>query len=135
MLQHADVIGFIPCHSLEQAERFYSRTLGLPVQSNDGFALVLGAAGDVTVRCVLTSSFTPQPFTIFGWNVPDLDAMAAVLFESGIPPRRYPHLEQDEQGIWTAPNGNRVLWFTDPFDNLLSVSQHAAQQSARVPCA
>jgi len=36
---------------------------------------------------------------------------------------RYPHFEQDELGIWTAPGGAKVYWFRDPDDNLLSLSQ------------
>ena len=30
---------------------------------------------------------------------------------------------QDEQGIWTAPNGVKVAWFKDPDRNVLSVTQ------------
>jgi hypothetical protein len=29
---------------------------------------------------------------------------------------------QDELGIWTAPNGDRVAWFKDPGGNTLSIS-------------
>jgi len=32
-------------------------------------------------------------------------------------------MEQDEHGIWTAPSGARIAWFTDPDGNTLSVAQ------------
>ena len=124
MLAQATVIGFIPCRSLEAAEQFYARTLGLPVQTNDGFALVLRAPGGVTIRCVQAPPFTPQPVTIFGWEVPDIAAASSDLQAAGITPLRYAHFEQDERGTWTAPNGDRILWFADPFGNVLSLSQH-----------
>ena len=31
---------------------------------------------------------------------------------------------QDENGIWTAPTGDKVAWFKDPDGNVLSISQH-----------
>jgi hypothetical protein len=36
---------------------------------------------------------------------------------------RYEGLDQDDQGIWTAPDGARVVWFKDPDGNILSVTQ------------
>jgi predicted enzyme related to lactoylglutathione lyase len=32
-------------------------------------------------------------------------------------------MEQDDFGIWTAPGGGRVAWFSDPDGNTLSVSR------------
>jgi len=45
-------------------------------------------------------------------------AARAVRFE------RFPGLEQDAQGIWSAPSGARVAWFQDPDGNLLSVAEY-----------
>jgi hypothetical protein len=36
---------------------------------------------------------------------------------------RYPHVEQDGDGIWTAPGGLRIARFKDPDGNILSVAQ------------
>ncbi len=124
MLAKATMIGFIPCVSLQEAEQFYVGTLGLPVLAYDSFALVLSAPGGATIRCILAPPFTPQPFTIFGWEVPDIAASVTELQAAGVAPLRYGHVEQDEQGVWTAPDGARVAWFADPFGNVLSLSQH-----------
>ena len=125
MLAQAPPIGFIPVTDFSIAETFYSGTLGLPLASRDSFALVLKAASNVMLRCVLVDpAFTPQPFTIFGWEHPNLTAASRTLSAAGVTPLRFPSFEQDEHAIWTAPNGDRVLWFRDPFGNTLSLSTH-----------
>lgn len=42
----------------------------------------------------------------------------------GIGFEKYPGLEQDEQGVWSAPGGAKVAWFRDPDGNLLSLSEY-----------
>jgi hypothetical protein len=37
--------------------------------------------------------------------------------------KAYEGYEQDEDGIWTAPNGRQVAWFEDPDGNIISLSQ------------
>jgi hypothetical protein len=38
---------------------------------------------------------------------------------------KYSFLEQDDVGIWNAPDGTaKVAWFKDPDGNVLSISQH-----------
>ena len=46
----------------------------------------------------------------------------ARLAEKGVRFTRYPAMDQDELGIWTAPGGDRVAWFTDPDGNTLSLT-------------
>ncbi len=124
MLAHYDVIGFVPVRDLALAERFYAGRLGLETVGNDGFALVLRANGTM-IRCVLLPDARPASYTILGWEVPDIDRAAADLKSAEIEPRRYDFFEQDEAGVWTAPDGSKVVWFEDPDGNVLSLSQHA----------
>ncbi len=130
MLANYDIIGFIPVRDLARAESFYAGQLGLQVVGNDGFALIVrstavgGKPGNM-IRCALTPDATPQPFTILGWEVPDISAAAAELQSTGVEPKRYGFMQYDDLGIWTAPNGSKVLWFEDPDGNILSLSQHA----------
>ena len=130
MLASHPIIGFVPTSDLAVAEAFYHRTLGLPIAERNPFALVLSAPGGSSIRCIQAPPFKPQPFTVLGWEVPDLPAAAAALLQAGIEPILYPHFEQDEQGIWTAPGGDQVLWFHDPEGNVLSLSQHVRKASA-----
>jgi catechol 2,3-dioxygenase-like lactoylglutathione lyase family enzyme len=126
MLGKASVIGFIPVRDLKAAETFYSGALGLEVVGNDGFALVLNGGSGSMIRCVLTPDAEAQPFTILGWEVPEMRTKVAELKSAGINPKIYPHFSQDGDGIWTAPDGSQVLWFNDPFGNVLSLSRHGA---------
>ena len=126
MLGSADIVAFIPTRTPDKARQFYEKTLGLKFIVDDRFALVFEANG-VTIRVVNVSGipdYKPFPFTILGWNVADIVGEAKALQKTGIKLERYPGLEQDELGIWTAPGGTKVAWFKDPDGNTLSLSQH-----------
>jgi catechol 2,3-dioxygenase-like lactoylglutathione lyase family enzyme len=123
MLSQCSLIGFIPTSDAARARQFYVETLGLRFVSDDQFATVVQAGGS-KIRIANVGAFTPMPFTILGWEVADIAAEVATLTVAGVVFSRYPFLEQDEAGIWTAPSGDRVAWFQDPDGNTLSLSQH-----------
>ena len=122
MLASVDIVAFVPTKDAEKARAFYEGVLGLRFVKDDGFALVLDANG-IMVR-VAKAQFTPAPFTILGWQVPDIEKIAAALQAKGVQFERFGFFEQDALGIWTAPTGDKVAWFKDPDGNILSVSQH-----------
>ena len=124
MLAGAGVIGFAPVRDLAAAEAFYCGKLGLKKQEVNEFALVLEGAGGTMIRCVLAPDFTPQPFTILGWEVVGMAAAVAELKGAGVTPLIFPHFNLDKDGVWTAPNGDKVAWFKDPDGNVLSLSEH-----------
>jgi hypothetical protein len=66
--------------------------------------------------------FTAQPFTVAGWQVPDIDATVSALAGRGVEFNRYDGMAQDDLGIWTAPGGDRIAWFKDPDGNTLSLT-------------
>ena len=39
-------------------------------------------------------------------------------------------MEQDELGVWTTPGRDKVGWFKDPDGNVLSVTEHAEQETS-----
>jgi catechol 2,3-dioxygenase-like lactoylglutathione lyase family enzyme len=120
----AKLIGFIPTRDAARARAFYESTLGLRFVSDDEFALVFDSNG-TTIRVVRAPEFTPLPFTLLGWEVPDIEAAVAGLAAKGVQFTRYSFLQQSPSGVWTAPgNAARVAWFPDPDGNLLSLSQH-----------
>jgi catechol 2,3-dioxygenase-like lactoylglutathione lyase family enzyme len=125
MLANASVIGFVPVSDMKVAEAFYAGKLGLKVIDRDyPYALVLESNGNM-IRCALAPGAKPQPFTVLGWQVTDIHAAVKDLIAAGIQPIRYSFLEQDTDGIWTAPDGGGlVAWFNDPDGNVLSLSQH-----------
>jgi catechol 2,3-dioxygenase-like lactoylglutathione lyase family enzyme len=103
------------------ARAFYEGTLGLRVIAETPFALVLDANGTM-LRVTPVPELVAQPFTIAGWAVPDIDAVARALAEKGVEFTRYDGMAQDELGVWTSPNGDRIAWFKDPDGNTLSLT-------------
>ena len=122
MLSSNKIVGLVPITDAARAKTFYADKLGLNFISEDPFALVFDANGNV-LRLTKMKEFTPQRFTILGWEVPDIEAAVRQLMANGVKFERYEFVKQDELGIWTAPGGTRVAWFLDPDGNNLSVSQ------------
>jgi catechol 2,3-dioxygenase-like lactoylglutathione lyase family enzyme len=120
-------IGFIPTANPAAAREFYEKTLGLTFESDDQFAMVFRVGpGRTMLRIARTPSFTPAQYTIFGWEVDDIHTAVRDLTARGVEFQRFSFLEQDPQGIWSAPGGASVAWFKDPDGNTLSLSQHPA---------
>ena len=116
------IIGFVPARDLKKAKTFYHDVLALPFLSEDEFALVFDAHG-IKLRVTKIDHFTPQPFTILGWEVQDIRKAASELEAKGVRFERYGMNGQDERGIWTAPGGSLVAWLKDPDGNVLSLTQ------------
>jgi len=66
---------------------------------------------------------TPAPYTVLGWSVADVAAAVRNLETRGVVFARYARFDHDEKGIWTAPTGARVAWFTDPDGHTLQLTQ------------
>jgi catechol 2,3-dioxygenase-like lactoylglutathione lyase family enzyme len=123
MLGSANIVAFIPTKDAEKARAFYEGVLGLRFVKDDGFAMVLDANG-IMVRIAKMQEFAPAQFTILGWQVSGIEAMARALQAKGVHFEIFGFFKQDELGIWTAPTGDKVAWFKDPDGNILSISQH-----------
>jgi catechol 2,3-dioxygenase-like lactoylglutathione lyase family enzyme len=108
---------------LTQARAFYEQTLGLPVISEDAYALVANVGG-VRVRLTKVPAVQPAFYTVLGFEVRDTQATVHHLSQAGIKFEHYAFLgaAQAADGIWQAPSGTHVAWFKDPDGNLLSVS-------------
>lgn len=124
MLDSANLIAFAPITDPQRARSFYEGVLGLRFVSQDPFALVMNANG-TTLRLAIVQSFTPQPFTMLGWKVPNIAETVAALAKKGVAFERFSGMQQDALGIWSSPSGAKVAWFTDPDGNVLSLSEFA----------
>jgi catechol 2,3-dioxygenase-like lactoylglutathione lyase family enzyme len=122
MLSDAHLIAFVPSTDLDRSRAFYVGVLGLEEQSSTPYACVLFAAG-VQLRITLVGELRPQPFTVLGWQVADARAAARTLERQEVSVVRYQGMDQDADGIWTTPSGDRVAWFRDPDGNTLSVTE------------
>ena len=113
-------------HDTDVARRFYEQVLGLEVVEDTPFALVVDANG-TRVRITPVPELVPQPFTIAGWEVSDITGTARTLADRGVRFFHYDGMDQDDLGIWTAPSGDRVAWFSDPDGNTLSLTTFAGR--------
>jgi catechol 2,3-dioxygenase-like lactoylglutathione lyase family enzyme len=122
MLESALPVALVPSTDLSRARDFYAGALGLPVQDVSSFACVF-RAGPIRLRVTKVDELTPQPFTVFGWEVTAIHETIAGLAGRGVRFVRYEGMDQDPAGVWTAPAGAQVAWFRDPDGNLLSLTQ------------
>ena len=122
MLESSDLVAFVAATDLGRARVFYEQTLGLPVLEQDDFACVLDAHGTM-LRVTAVREVAGGGYTVLGWHVTDIVAAVRDLAARGVTFLRYAGLSQDEHGIWTAPSGAQVAWFTDPDGNVLSFTQ------------
>ncbi len=123
MLSAGKLIGFVPTANSNRAREFYEGKLGFKFVSDDQFALVM-QAGESTVRIAKVEKFMPAQYTVMGWEVTAIEATVKWLNGRGVTFEKYPFVQDQKQGIWTTPNGDKVAWFKDPDGNVLSLSQH-----------
>jgi hypothetical protein len=78
------------------------------------------------LRVTKVDTLEPQPFTVFGWQVPDIRSTVAALAAADVACLRFEGMDQDPAGVWTTPGGDQIAWFHDPDGNTLSLTQFAA---------
>jgi catechol 2,3-dioxygenase-like lactoylglutathione lyase family enzyme len=89
MLSSGKIVGFIPTKDYDKARAFYEGKLGFEFESLDKFALVMSVGGHM-IRIVKIPNFTPLLGTILGWQVENIETVAAWLRDRGVPPEKYP---------------------------------------------
>lgn len=76
----------------------------------------------VRVGAEVTVTASP-PSEAVGWGVRDIERVASALEARGVTPIRFEGAAHRPNGVWTAPNGDQVLWFADPDGYPLAVVQ------------
>ena len=122
MLTTNDVIAFSATTDLARARTFYEGVLGLHVVDENAFACVFDANGTM-LRVTAVAQVARPGYTVLGWSVTDIAATVTELEARGITFARYDGMDQDAQGVWTTPNGDRIAWFADLDGNVLSLTQ------------
>lgn len=125
MLSDATITAVIATTNPARSRGFYNDTLGLRLVSDDQFAIAFDCNG-IELRIQKVAQVLPHPFTALGWRVPDIREAVLGLVTRGVTFERYSCLRQDGHGVWQAPSGARVAWFTDPDGNLLSLTERGA---------
>lgn len=124
MLGSSDLVALIGVADLEKACAFYCGVLGLDIVGEDSHAVTVDAHGTL-LRLTGVGTPTPAPYSVLAWRVDDIGSAVDGLAGRGVVFARYDGVEQDGQGVWSAPDGSKVAWFLDPDGNNLSVVQFA----------
>ena len=123
MLAAAKPVCFVLAADLPKARAFYTDTLGLTETGEDPFAVSYDLAGTL-LRLTKVEGHTPNPHTVLGWQVSDIEAAIDALVAKGVTFAIYEGYGQDARGVWTHPaSGAKVAWFLDPEGNNLSLTQ------------
>lgn len=122
MLTESDSISFVATLDPVKSRAFYEGTLGLPLISDEYYALVFELNGHI-LRIAKVDELAPAKHTILGWQVSDISATAKSLGASGVVFEQFDGMDQDALGIWASPSGAKVAWFKDPDGNVLSLTE------------
>ncbi len=124
ILGESKLVAFAATIDAVKARAFYEGVLGLRLVSDESpFALVFDARGTM-LRVTIVPELHPDPFTVLGWDVDDIEGAVKSLTAAGVAFLRYPGLnDSDPLGIWTAPSRARIAWFHDPDRNVLSLTR------------
>lgn len=114
-------ISYIHATDVQRARAFYQDILGFEIVSADA-DVVSARYGGAPVRIITVEQHKPGPMTVFGFETDDIAAFVGDLKSRGVITERY-NRDQDSQGVWTGPDGEKVAWFKDPDGNMLSVIQ------------
>jgi catechol 2,3-dioxygenase-like lactoylglutathione lyase family enzyme len=129
VLRDADLVAFAAATDLEASRRFYADVLGLELLDSNPSTNVFDANG-TRLRVIRVEQLGEVPYTVLGWRVEDIHATIATLESRGVEFLRYPGFEQDAAGVWRAPSGNLIAWFSDPDGNGLSLEQPSVDLDA-----
>jgi catechol 2,3-dioxygenase-like lactoylglutathione lyase family enzyme len=122
MLENSKAYSGIGVRDVDEAQRFYGETLGLPVEvvEEEAGLLMVQLAGERPTLLYRSPGMTPASYTVLNFPVDDVEATVDALAARGVEFERYDGFEQDEKGISHGP-GPTIAWFKDPSGNVISV--------------
>ena len=121
-LSRTIAVAALPVASLNDASSWYRDHLGaVPAETNPGGSLYQCGGG--TKFFMYESQFAgTNEATALMLQVPDLDEAIADLRSKGIRFEEYDFGElKTVDGVFTAPDGSRNVWFKDPDGNIIGV--------------
>ena len=110
-------------NDLEEAKKFYGKTLGLEVsESEEGLNLQIKGGNDIFIY--LKPDHAPATFTVLNFVVDDVDRTVDELAKLGIRFQIYNkgELKTDDKGIFQGKP--KIAWFKDPAGNFLSILEN-----------
>ncbi len=130
MLHDAQLVAFLATTDLDRSREFFVEHIGLSCIEQTPYACVFDVQG-TPLRVTLVNEMRAAPYTVVGWVVDDIAECVRALANHGVNLERFAGMAQDDIGVWTTPGGDRVAWFKDPDDNVLSLTQFATGAGQR----
>lgn len=111
---------------IKAAQKFYSETLGLPVDATpEGMEITV--AGGQRIFVYPSSENKPAAFTILNFSVDDIVKTVDALAAKGVKMEQYDmeYVKTDAKGIARSEGGGptAMAWFKDPAGNIIGVMQ------------
>ena len=125
MLKDTHAFSGFSVNDLSAAKDFYSRTLGLDVETNPVGGLTLKIAGGNGIFIYSKENHVPATYTILNFPVDDIDRAVEELSAKGVAFEHYGEMTDKTgvaRGISTG-QGPDIAWFKDPAGNILSILQ------------
>lgn len=121
MFKNTKAFSGFSVNDIQEAKRFYGKTLGLEVSEMNGL-LNLHIAGGTNILIYPKPNHTPATFTILNFPVDDVEEAVEELNRRGVRFEIYDldEIKTDEKGIFRR-EGMKIAWFKDPAGNILSV--------------
>ena len=125
MLKDTHAFSGFSVNDLSAAKDFYSRTLGLDVETNPVGGLTLKITGGNGIFIYSKENHAPAIYTILNFLVDDIDRAVEELSAKGVNFEQYGEMTDKAgvaRGISTG-QGPDIAWFKDPAGNILSILQ------------
>ena len=113
---------FLATSNARRSRSFYEQVLGLTLVADEPPALVFRTGGSM-LRIQKVDQVHAAPYTALGWAVSDIRQSVRDLRAAGVKFEEYEGMNQDADGVWSAPSGALVAWFKDPDGQVLSLTQ------------
>ena len=119
-----DAVLFTATANPQSSQTFYEGILGLNLVSDMPHSMVYDING-TTLRVQKVEQVIVLPYTALGFVVDDIAERVRSLSDKGVHFEQFESLQQDEDGIWTTPDGAKIAWCKDPDGNLVSLTQRS----------
>jgi predicted enzyme related to lactoylglutathione lyase len=126
MLKNAKTFSSFSVDDLEEARKFYGKTLGLKVEDAKEMEILWLHLEGSKIMVYPKPNHEPATFTVLNFVVDDVEKTVDSLTEKGIKFEQYDMkwIKTDEKGIsHGGDKGPTIAWFKDPAGNIISVLQ------------
>ncbi|MCU1572579.1 MAG: putative cell wall protein [Micrococcaceae bacterium] len=124
MFENTQAFSGFSVDDISKAKDFYSGTLGLKVEEENGMLHLHLGGGAAVLVYPKGEAHQPASFTILNFSVPNVDDAVDELSKRGVTFERYPEMPANDKGVVRGESGPAIAWFKDPAGNVLSVLEN-----------